>query len=396
MDNQESQIQILKSITGADFTFVPADKNPFRAPSYKLVLKTDDDWHNIAGKLNEVGILYGHIPGEHGTHVMHVVDSPMTQNRVMMADDSVPATKFEPIGKLHGNDVYVEYIRTRTGAPARCVEHAHRCIAVVNINGKRLPFYVSSGLAGKEAEYGIPSGVWYPLQGLSPRWFNKLEDFYGRDYPDLEKVAKMLDAKFPASQMKPLALDNKLPAANYDALEQACNFNFPEGVSLTDYTNFAYEKNSNAYLKHIIGRWNQEEINWLDTQDGPLVPPRERNLAMLQRKIDYLVELEHDGSVAFHSPDGMWRVKQDLGKLGIVLNMFWHRKDDSNTIYVEYDALVRAMHDAQTARMHQPQPTPQPTATEQFATGATAVKNKTKNAVINICNKIRDKFNGKE
>jgi hypothetical protein len=46
-----------------------------------------------------------------------------------------------------------------------------RFFIVADINGLKMPFYLSSGLAGKK---NVPSGKWYPFFGIGPDgWLNK-------------------------------------------------------------------------------------------------------------------------------------------------------------------------------------------------------------------------------
>ena len=67
---------------------------------------------------------------------------------------------------------------------------------VVNINGVRMPFYLSSGLGGKAS---VQSGKWYPFFGMGREdgWINKgseaeINNYYGS--PELKAIAQQLDA----------------------------------------------------------------------------------------------------------------------------------------------------------------------------------------------------------
>ena len=72
------------------------------------------------------------------------------------------------------------------------VNHNGRAIAVVNINGQRVPFYLSSGSVPKE---GVEPGKWYPIFGIgSDGWINKAANvgtYYNR--PALKQAALQLD-----------------------------------------------------------------------------------------------------------------------------------------------------------------------------------------------------------
>ena len=73
------------------------------------------------------------------------------------------------------------------------VNHDGRAIVVVNINGQRVPYYLSSGSVPKE---GVEPGKWYPIFGVGPDgWINKAGNvgtYYSR--PALKKAAEQLDA----------------------------------------------------------------------------------------------------------------------------------------------------------------------------------------------------------
>ena len=70
-----------------------------------------------------------------------------------------------------------------------------RFIKLVDVNGIKVPFYLSTGRAGKE---NVPEGKWYPIFGVSTAtgWLNKgtqsqILDYYGS--PALRDAAKKLD-----------------------------------------------------------------------------------------------------------------------------------------------------------------------------------------------------------
>lgn len=78
---------------------------------------------------------------------------------------------------------------------SKIVDYGGRKMMVVDVNGTNVPFYLSSGLAGKEK---VPSGKWYPFFGIGPDgWINKtsqeeVANYYGDE--DLKRVAQTLDA----------------------------------------------------------------------------------------------------------------------------------------------------------------------------------------------------------
>ena len=77
----------------------------------------------------------------------------------------------------------------------------YRHIVLVNINGTKVPFYVSTGKGGKK---NVKTGKWYPFLGLNAKsetkfWLCKgsesdINSFYG--IPLLQAIAKQLDEKY--------------------------------------------------------------------------------------------------------------------------------------------------------------------------------------------------------
>lgn len=74
------------------------------------------------------------------------------------------------------------------------INYYHRNIVIVNINGVHVPFYMSTGLGGKE---NVQPGLWYPFFGIKDGWLNKgtqeqINSFYGS--PILQAIAEQLNA----------------------------------------------------------------------------------------------------------------------------------------------------------------------------------------------------------
>jgi len=86
-----------------------------------------------------------------------------------------------------GNAIWGE-----TGSPV--VNYYDRYITVVDVNGQRVPFYLSSGQAGKK---GVEAGKWYPIFGIGEDgWINKgseqqIASYYG--VPEFKEAAQELD-----------------------------------------------------------------------------------------------------------------------------------------------------------------------------------------------------------
>ena len=112
-----------------------------------------------------------------------------------------------PITKVHGYDVFLENI---PGANGKIGQISGRPIVVVNVNGKKIPFYISTGSAGNGVnKLTVPSGKWEAIFGIEKitdgagnfvgsGWFNKgtlsqIENHYGSK--ELRQIAEALDEK---------------------------------------------------------------------------------------------------------------------------------------------------------------------------------------------------------
>ncbi len=101
----------------------------------------------------------------------------------------------EPLTYIHGKPVYLETIPGSGGEVFGMV--SGRPVVVVNVNGRRIPMYASSGSAGK---LEVPTGKWEFIAGIDPQsgWFNKgyLEDILAHYHsPELRQIANALDSK---------------------------------------------------------------------------------------------------------------------------------------------------------------------------------------------------------
>ena len=92
----------------------------------------------------------------------------------------------KPLTEINGVPVYVRNFG----------EHSGRPIVMVEINGKKFPFYASTGSAGKNT---VPTGKWEFFGGIGPDgWFNKLgtDDILAHyNSPELRKIANALDSQ---------------------------------------------------------------------------------------------------------------------------------------------------------------------------------------------------------
>lgn len=302
---QQTQLDTLRNLTGVDFAFIPQNKNKFGVKYYEHKCNTDAEYHKIAGQLNQYeDILYTCVEHPDNTCSIVITENQIDQARIeaVTFGKVKDNNELKPIGKLNGNDIFLDIIPTTDGSVANITMNSNRAIVVVNINGMRLPFYVSSGLSGKEQEYGIASEKWYPLQGISTSgWLNKMPDMQQNPYPELDEVCKILEQKFPAAQYKAKALNHQLPIAQHEKLMKYANSSFPEGLPVNENGGYAYIKNNVVYLPHVINAWRSKPNDFLNINDGIMAV---KNMEILRRvhEMDVICPAELEDDVIWFNP----------------------------------------------------------------------------------------------
>lgn len=339
---QHEQLEILKYISGVNFNFVPLNQNNFNIKYYEHKCTNDEEYQEIAGRLNEhAGIVYRCLEYPDKSASVIVLESESDAKRFdsIVFNGISNKDDLKPIGKINGNNVLLEPILTSHKKYATIVETGGRAIAVVNINGRRLPFYVSSGASGKEQEFGIPSGKWYPLQGVSEvGWLNKMPNMLQNPYPELDQICTMLEQKFPANKLKQEALKGLLPSANRTELLKTANSDFPEGMPLSEYPSYTYVKNHCVYLPQIINTWRSKPSDFLNVRDGSLATRGQKILNKVQKMHlfcgsmldgDYIwfYPIEDSEYVASNGTDTSKGIKQTLYNFGINLRIIATRQD---------------------------------------------------------------------
>ena len=166
------------------------------------------------------------------------------------------------VGDVGRHRVFLEKLPTASGGSSEVVNIADRAVVVVNVDGHRIPFYVSSGQAGKDA-LGIPSGKWYPIAGIGKDgegWFNKMPDMMNNPVPELDRIVSKLESQFDPQLLKKYALNGKIPDAHGSA-GRIINSEFKNGVvpeikssgqSGVGYMNPKYQQLFDANIQHII------------------------------------------------------------------------------------------------------------------------------------------------
>ena len=110
------------------------------------------------------------------------------------ADIALAAIPFDQYERKPGSAELVPGTNVRGEAPI--IDLGGRKVVMVDVNGVQVPFYLSSGLAGKK---DVAAGKWYPILGVGPDgWINKgsqaeINSYYGS--PELRAAAEKLDAR---------------------------------------------------------------------------------------------------------------------------------------------------------------------------------------------------------
>ena len=156
-----------------------------------------------------------------------------TSNRLRIINDG--ASRFT--GNVGRHRVYLEALPTANGTMSPLIRHDGRVIALVNVDGHKIPFYVSSGQAGKDA-MGIASGKWYPIAGIGENtgpagaatgWFNKMPDMNRNPAAGLDGISARLNQIFDGPTYKALGFTDEIPAAASN-FRSYINQEFPFGV----------------------------------------------------------------------------------------------------------------------------------------------------------------------
>ena len=169
----------------------------------------------------------------------------------------------EPITKVHGYDVFLENI-PGAGANGKIGQISGRPIVVVNVNGKKIPFYISTGSAGNGVnKLTVPSGKWEAIFGIEKRtdgagnfvgsgWFNKgtlsqIENHYGSK--ELRQIAEALDEKIGDVRDTKLVNTSDIRAANGGIGDTAISTLLPdiENSAALDLINESMTNGAQAY-----------------------------------------------------------------------------------------------------------------------------------------------------
>jgi hypothetical protein len=128
------------------------------------------------------------------------------------------------------------------------IDYSGRRIALVNINGVQVPFYLSTGSGGK---VDVPAGKWYPFFGIgADGWINKtggkeMAGYYGSEV--LRNTAQTLD-----QTIGDIRNDTNVPKVGaYGAHIDAINTGFTPSENGTNATETTVRSNIDSLLKRL-------------------------------------------------------------------------------------------------------------------------------------------------
>jgi hypothetical protein len=140
-----------------------------------------------------------------------------------------------------------------------------RIMVVADVNGTRVPFYLSTGRGNKQT---VPSGKWYPFFGYGKDgWINKgteedINNFYGS--PALKAKAEELNSTLgdirhldPAKGDLPFAWDGVSPIADWKK-SNSLVVNPNEGFTPVNYDD-VHEQGNKRYWDNILGTISKVE-----------------------------------------------------------------------------------------------------------------------------------------
>jgi ppGpp synthetase/RelA/SpoT-type nucleotidyltranferase len=87
----------------------------------------------------------------------HIREFSLFESKINAIRVEIPYETYEKDSNGH-------YTKNRIKGKSKIIDYADRKIVLFDINGIRIPFYLSSGHAGKK---DVAAGKWYPFLGNS-------------------------------------------------------------------------------------------------------------------------------------------------------------------------------------------------------------------------------------
>jgi hypothetical protein len=180
-------------------------------------------------------------------------------------------------------------------------EFSDRPMVLVNVNGVRIPFYISTGMGGKKE---VPVGEWYPIFGIKDGWFNKgdqdeINDYYGS--PELKEVAQWLN-----SNMGDIRAENIPQIAETDEEE------FAEQQLNRDVAPVGYGRNPFLNIREAVARISGDEARIAEVEEMKANKKDDalEQVRRIQEKVNAQAKDIYDRRMAGESLD---KVAKDLG-----------------------------------------------------------------------------------
>lgn len=158
-----------------------------------------------------------------------------------------------------------------SNAVSEIIWFVRRVMVVVDINGVKVPFYISTGEGGKE---DVEIGKWYPVFGVGEDgWINKrteaeINDYYGS--PELRAMAEWLDANIGDVRENPEIPRVKATGSHIDFINS--------DLSPTEFDKYDSEgkiaENIKATLDKIENNRPDSAKKLESSDEIPPVPPR--------------------------------------------------------------------------------------------------------------------------
>jgi hypothetical protein len=171
-------------------------------------------------------------------------------------------------------------IPTKEG-PSKVIDYGERKIVMADVNGTAVPFYLSTGFAGKK---NVAAGKWYPILGLGKKgWINKgsqsdINSYYGS--PELKQVAQKLDEQIgdirqdtdhPSIEPRPI-FQSESDKAAIDFINSPFSVE-PADSQTTPDAGDIVSKNIQGVLNKIKTSEQKEQANIAEQTTGAGAPP---------------------------------------------------------------------------------------------------------------------------
>lgn len=158
---------------------------------------------------------------------------------------------------IDGKSIKIVPMQGEDGNLHQIIDVQGRPVVLVEIDGKRIPFYVSTGSGGKKS---VATGKWYPIFGVgSDGWFNKTSEADINNYYNsktLKAVAHELDKAFGDLRRHPgLSLNDQFTNEAAAAMHRDIGVGFNNGMSAEQHQKYLNR------IKNIIAMFGDDFVH---------------------------------------------------------------------------------------------------------------------------------------